>query len=73
MDIKNREVPADKLCLVCNPDDFKFKTTKELVQWDEIIGQDRAVKAIKFGLGIKSKGYNIYVSGAPYNRKEYHC
>ncbi|MFZ3066216.1 MAG: ATP-binding protein [Nitrospirota bacterium] len=65
MDIKNREVPAGKLCLICNPDEFKFKTTKELVQWDEIIGQNRAVKAIKFGLGIKSKGYNIYVSGAP--------
>ena len=65
MDIKNREVPAEKLCLICNPDEFKFKTTKELVQWDEIIGQERAVKAIKFGLGIKSKGYNIYVSGVP--------
>lgn len=65
MDIKNREVPAEKLCLICNPDDFKFKTTKELAQWDEIIGQERAVKAIKFGLGIKSKGFNIYVSGAP--------
>lgn len=65
MDIKNREIPADKLCLICNPDEFKFKTTKELTQWDEIIGQERAVKAIKFGLGIKSKGFNIYVSGAP--------
>jgi len=28
-----------------------------------IIGQERAVKALKFGLGIKAEGYNIYVSG----------
>lgn len=30
-----------------------------------IIGQDRAVKAIQFGLGIRADGYNIFVSGAP--------
>jgi lon-related putative ATP-dependent protease len=30
---------------------------------DIIIGQERAVKALKFGLGIKAEGYNIYVSG----------
>lgn len=31
----------------------------------EIIGQKRAVKAIDFGLSIKKRGYNIYVSGLP--------
>jgi len=30
---------------------------------DTIIGQERAVKALQFGLGIKADGYNIYVSG----------
>lgn len=30
---------------------------------DEIIGQKRAVKAIRLGLAMKSKGYNIFVSG----------
>ena len=29
----------------------------------EIVGQDRAVKAIKRGLAMKSHGYNIFVSG----------
>jgi len=28
-----------------------------------IIGQDRAIKALQFGLGIKAEGYNIFVSG----------
>lgn len=31
----------------------------------KIIGQTRAEKALRFGLNIKSDGYNIYVSGVP--------
>ena len=30
-----------------------------------IIGQERAIKALKLGLGMKAHGFNIYVSGAP--------
>ncbi|MDR3200988.1 MAG: AAA family ATPase [Spirochaetales bacterium] len=30
-----------------------------------VIGQERAVRAIGFGMGMKAKGYNIYVSGLP--------
>jgi predicted ATP-dependent protease len=30
-----------------------------------VIGQPRALEALKMGIGIKSKGYNIYVSGIP--------
>lgn len=30
-----------------------------------IIGQDRAVKALQFGLGNKATGFNVYVSGNP--------
>jgi lon-related putative ATP-dependent protease len=41
------------------------KTTKELAPLEEIIGQERAVRALKFGLGIKEKGFNIYVAGYP--------
>jgi lon-related putative ATP-dependent protease len=41
------------------------KTTKELAPLEEIVGQERAVRALKFGLGIKEKGFNIYVAGYP--------
>jgi len=41
------------------------KTTRELAPLEEIIGQERAVRALKFGLGIKEKGFNIYVAGYP--------
>ncbi|RLG94243.1 ATP-dependent protease, partial [Candidatus Bathyarchaeota archaeon] len=40
-------------------------TTAELTPLKEIIGQDRAVRALQFGLKIKDKGFNIYVSGIP--------
>ena len=47
----------------CYPEHFSFKTTAELETLDGIIGQERAVKAFDFGLEVKMKGYNIYMSG----------
>ena len=35
-----------------------------------IIGQERAVKALKFGLGTKGQGFNIYVAGVPGTGKQ---
>ncbi len=45
-------------------DDIDFKTTDEIDPKREIIGQDRVVKAIEFGIKMNQKGYNIYVAGA---------
>lgn len=39
--------------------------TAQVKSNEDLIGQDRAEKALKFGLSVKSKGYNIYVSGLP--------
>ncbi len=47
----------------CDPKQFTFKTTAELPSLDEIIGQPRGVRAIEFGIDMKSPGYNIYVLG----------
>ena len=44
-------------------DKIDFKTTEEITPIREIIGQNRAVQAIEFGLKMKQKGYNIYVAG----------
>jgi lon-related putative ATP-dependent protease len=32
---------------------------------EEIIGQERAARALRFGLGIKERGFNIYAAGFP--------
>jgi len=47
----------------CDLEIFDFKTTAELEELDEIIGQTRALKAIGFGIGIKKEGYNLYAMG----------
>ncbi len=43
--------------------DFEFETTETIPPLEDIIGQERAVKALDFGLKIKNKGYNIYMAG----------
>ncbi len=42
---------------------LSFETTDELQPLDCIIGQERAVRALEFGLEVDSLGYNIYVAG----------
>jgi len=57
------EVPAEKLRWVCDIEQFKFQRTSELTPLAEFIGQDRAIRAMEFGLAIDQPGYNIYVAG----------
>lgn len=44
---------------------MRCQTTEDLAPLGEIIGQERAVRALKFGLGIREQGFNIYVAGYP--------
>ena len=61
--------PLDAAALYqrCDPDQFTFATTDELVDSEgmigELIGQPRAVEAVKFGVGIEQAGYNIFALG----------
>lgn len=41
----------------------KIASSDDINPCCEIIGQDRAINAIKMGLNVKSKGYNIFVTG----------
>ena len=54
--------PCDLRC-ICDAKIFNFKDTSEVEPLDVVIGQERAVKAIDFGLNMKSPGYNIFVTG----------
>ncbi len=61
---KSNELAPKDLKDVCNPNQFKFETTKELEETTNLIfGQSRAIKALNFGLDIDIHGYNIYVEG----------
>jgi lon-related putative ATP-dependent protease len=48
----------------CDPNQFTFETTAELEDLKEIIGQPRAMDAIKFGVRIRSEGYNLFALGS---------
>lgn len=61
---KFKEVGVSKLRWICGTDLFKFKTTKNLKACTTIIGQDKAVKALRMGLDIEGVGYNVFVTGA---------
>ena len=60
---KAYELQYTQLKNSCFPNDLPFQTTAELEPLEGIIGQERAVKAFEFGLAVKMKGYNIYMSG----------
>lgn len=63
MEIKKYEVPVDKLRWECDPKLFEFECTKDLAPLREFIGQERATRAVEFGLSMANTGYNIYVAG----------
>ncbi len=54
---------ASELRRICDPAIFKFTSTAQVQPLDEVIGQERAVRSINFGLNMNRPGYNIFVSG----------
>lgn len=56
---------AEEVRAVCNPQEPGCAHTDELSPLDTIIGQERAVRALEFGLEIDDSGFNIFVAGLP--------
>lgn len=63
MVIKYKELAVEQLRRVCDPAIFDFKSTAELPVLNQIIGQERAVRATTFGIDIESPGYHIFALG----------
>lgn len=63
-DIKKYKLPLESMTAPCELDCLTFNSTEELAPLHGIIGQERASKAMDFGLSIRKRGYNIYVSGS---------
>ena len=57
------KVPVSMLMPSVDPTQLGFEDTSELEPLTDIIGQERAVEALEFGLSMKSAGFNLYVSG----------
>lgn len=56
---------SERLARRCDPGEFRFETTTELEAVDDVIGQERAARAVEFGIAIGREGYNLFVMGPP--------
>jgi lon-related putative ATP-dependent protease len=56
-------IPQDDLYQITDPNQFSFDTTSQVDDLTEIIGQPRAVEAVRFGTGMQRGGYNIFALG----------
>ena len=47
------------------PEQFAFDTTDDLEPFRGVLGQERAVEALQFGVAMPRPGYNVFVMGEP--------
>jgi lon-related putative ATP-dependent protease len=57
------ELRPEQLINACNLEDLAFETTKDIKLLEGIIGQNRGIEALRFGLRMRQHGYNIFVTG----------
>ena len=60
---KKLRIKTEQLRWVCDPKLIPAKLSSELKPIDGLLGQERALEAVSFGLDIPSAGYNIFVHG----------
>jgi lon-related putative ATP-dependent protease len=61
----NHRLKAEELRAVCDPASLSFGSTAELEPLVGLIGQERALDATTFGIGMRHTGYNMFVLGLP--------
>ncbi|HYM67299.1 MAG TPA: ATP-binding protein, partial [Patescibacteria group bacterium] len=59
----DHRLPAERLRRRMDPASLGFKSTEELPPLKATLGQERAVEALQFGVGVDSPGYNLFVTG----------
>ena len=55
----------DALTRPFDPSQFAFTTTDDLEPFRGVLGQERAVEALQFGVAMPRPGYNVFVMGEP--------
>ena len=56
-------LPPEALRRTVDPALLPFETTRELADYDEAVGQDRALEAIRFAIGMRHRGFNLFALG----------
>ena len=60
-----KRLDPEQLRRAFDPTTLACHTSDEMPPLETVIGQQRAVKALQFGLGIRERGFNIYAAGVP--------
>ncbi len=58
-----KPLSPDQLYNRFDPTRFSFTTTKELKPLDAFVGQERAISAVSFAIGMERDGYNLFAYG----------
>ncbi|MHA2080780.1 MAG: Lon protease family protein [Candidatus Thorarchaeota archaeon] len=58
-----KELSFNEIRASVDADTLPAMRTERISPLDDVIGQERALKALSFGLGIGEKGFNIYTAG----------
>ncbi|MFK5986160.1 MAG: ATP-binding protein [Pseudomonadota bacterium] len=61
---KKYRLATKQLYKVCDLSPLNINSSEDLKNLDEVIGQDRALNALDFGLKMSHKGYNLFVLGS---------
>jgi len=60
----NKALTAEQLRPRCTASTLPFESTAELEDLPEILGHERAFRAIEFGINVAHRGFNLYVMGS---------
>ncbi|WP_371322828.1 AAA family ATPase [Dechloromonas sp. ZY10] len=67
-------LPVEKLRRVCTPEEFGWQAewpdSSALAAIGEEFAQPQAVEALRFGLGMRRQGFNLFVIGEPGDQRE---
>jgi len=63
---KHLPISPKALYQVCDTDLLPFRTTETLESFSGFFGQERALEAMGFGVGMRRPGYNLFVMGNPH-------
>jgi predicted ATP-dependent protease len=66
MNLTRLELSAEEIAFSVETERAEAALRAALPEWGSaVIGQPRALEALRMGVHVHSKGYNVYVSGAP--------
>jgi predicted ATP-dependent protease len=63
---KLKPLAPEALYRTCEADLLPFRTTETLEPFSGFFGQERAIEAMEFGVGMRRPGYNLFVMGNPH-------